>query len=81
MSTMGSPDISDVLELVRTWTPAMRATLARKVLETLGSAVISEPQRAMPFDDVVGLLKSDVPPPNDEECARIIEQERARKYG
>ena len=42
MSTMGSPDISDVLELVRTWPPAMRVTLARKVLETLGYEVIGK---------------------------------------
>ncbi len=81
MSTMGSPDISDVLELVRTWTPTMRVTLARKVLETLGSVVISEPQRTMSFGDVVGLLRTDVPPPDDGECAQIVEQERARKYG
>ncbi len=81
MSTMDSPNISDVIELIRTWSPAMRVALARKVLETLGSTVISEPQRTMPFDDVVGLLRTDVSPPDDGECGQIIEQERARKYG
>ena len=81
MSTIDSRDIADVLERVRAWTPGMRIVLARKVLETLGSGVISEPQRTMPFDDVVGLLRTDVPPPDDGECAQIVVQERARKYG
>ena len=81
MSTSESPDISDVLERVRTWTPGMRIMLARKVLETLESPAISEPPRTMLLDDVIGLLHTDKPAPNDEECERIVEQERARKYG
>ncbi len=81
MSTMQSPDISDVLERVRTWTPGMRIVLARKVLETLESAAISAPPRTMLLEDIVGLLQTDEPPPDDEECDRIVDQERARKYG
>ena len=81
MSTIESADISDVLERVRTWTPGMRIVLARKVLESLESATISEPPRTMPLDDVFGLLQTDELPPDDEECDRIVEQERARKLG
>jgi hypothetical protein len=81
MSTSEFPDISDVLERVRTWTPGMRIMLARKVLETLESPAISEPPRSMLLDDVIGLLHTDKPAPNDEECERIVEQERVRKYG
>ena len=81
MSTIESSDISDVLERVRAWTPGMRVVLARKVLETLESASISEPPRNMVLDDVVGLLRTDAAPPDDEECDRILEQERAGKYG
>ena len=55
--------------------------LARKVLETLESASISEPPRNMALSDVVGLLQTATPPPDDEECDRIVEQERVRKYG
>ena len=76
-----SSDISDVLDRVRTWTPGMRLVLARKVLETLESPAIAEPPRIMLLDDVVGLLQTDMPAPDDEECDRIVEQERARKYG
>jgi len=81
MSTIESADISDVLERVRTWTPGMRIVLARKVLESLESVTISEPPRTMPLDDVFGLLQTDELPPDDEECDRIVEQERARKLG
>ena len=81
MSTIDSRDIADVLERVRAWTPGMRIVLARKVLETLESASISEPPRSMLLDDVVGLLRTDEPPPDDDECDRIVEQERVRKYG
>ena len=81
MSTIDSSDIADVLERVRTWAPGMRIVLARKVLETLESVSVSEPPRTMVLDDVVGLLRTNVPPPDDEECDRIVEQERARKYG
>ena len=76
-----SPDISDVLERIRTWAPGMRLVLARKVLETLESPAISEPPRTMLLDDVIGLLQTDAPAPDDQECDRIVEQERTRKYG
>jgi len=81
MSTSEFSDITKILECVHAWSPSMRIVLARKVLETLESAEISEPPRMMPLDDVVGLLHTEVPPPDDEECDRIIKRERARKYG
>ncbi len=81
MSTADSRDIAEVLQRVRAWTPSMRIVLARKVLETLESPSISEPPRNMLLDDVVGLLRTDVTPPDDDECDRIVEQERLGKYG
>jgi hypothetical protein len=81
MSTTESRDISEMLERIRTWTPGMRIVLARKVLETLESASLSKPTRNMVLGDVVGLLQTATPPPDDEECDRIVEQERVRKYG
>lgn len=81
MPTNEPTAISDVLESVRVWSPSMRIVLARKVLETLESAEITEPPRMMCLDDVVGLLQTDAPPPDDDGCDRILEQERTRKYG
>ncbi len=80
MTAIEFPDISDVLERLRTWTPGMRIVLARKVLETLESPAISEPPRTMLLDDVIGLLQTDAPAPDDAECKRIVEQERATKF-
>lgn len=31
--------------------------------------------------DLVGLIKTDGPPPNDEECQRLLEDELLKKYG
>jgi hypothetical protein len=73
-------EIAEVLSRVRTWRPEVRVSLARQILETLERPEISEPPRRMRLDQVLGLLKSDAPPPTDEECERIIEEERIRKY-
>jgi hypothetical protein len=37
--------------------------------------------RGLPAEDVIGLLKTDREPPTDEECKRIMEEERWKKYG
>jgi len=42
---------------------------------------VLEPPRKMSLDQVIGVLRTGTPPPNDEECAKIVEEERWRKYG
>jgi hypothetical protein len=74
-------EFSDVLERVRTWPPGSRIALARQVLETLERPEISEPPRTLSLDDVIGLLRTDAQPPDDQQCQQIIEEERTRKYG
>jgi hypothetical protein len=82
MSVAEANELSDVLDRVRTWPPALRITLARRILETMElSPNVEEPPQRIPLDQIFGLLKTDAPPPTDEECARIIEEERMRKYG
>jgi len=81
MANAESNDIADVLNLVRTWAPDMRIAFARKVLETIETPTISNPAQAMAFDEVVGLLKTNEPPPDDQQCAKFIEEERLRKHG
>ncbi len=78
---MNVTEMSEILDRVQTWTPEMRIMLARKILETLDSPQISEPPRKMSLHQVFGILKTDSPPPNDEECAKIVEEERLRKHG
>ena len=78
---MHTTEMSEVLNRVKTWMPEMRIVLARKILETLNLLQISEPPRKMSLNQVFGILKTDSPPPNDEECAKIVEEERLRKHG
>ena len=78
---MHATEMSEVLSRVKTWMPEMRIVLARKILETLNPLQISEPPRKMSLDQVFGILKTDSPPPSDEECAKIVEEERLRKHG
>ena len=39
------------------------------------------PTRGVPVERVLGMLKTDREPPTDEECRRIVEEERWKKYG
>ena len=71
----------EVLQRVRTWEPEMRIDLARRILETLVPRQIPPPPRTMSPEEVFGILKTDGPPPTDEECKKIIEEERMKKYG
>jgi hypothetical protein len=58
-------------------------------------ALMNARKRSMPSDSVaarpstqkkslqelLGLIKTDGPPPNDEECRRLLEEELLKKYG
>ena len=37
--------------------------------------------RGWPVERALGLLKTDRKPPDDDECRRIVEEERWKKYG
>ena len=77
---MNSKEMFEVLDRVRTWEPEMRIDLARRVLETVVPKQILPPPRTMSPKDIFGILKTDSPPPTDEECKSIIEEERLKKY-
>ena len=77
---MNATEMSEVLSRVKAWMPEMRIVLARRILETLEPPQISEPPRKMSLNQVFGILKTASPPPNDEECAKIVEEERLRKH-
>ena len=74
-------EVSDILDRVKAWTAEMRLELVRSILKTLDPAGISVPARRMALDDVVGLIKTDSPAPDDNQCAMIIEEERLKNYG
>jgi hypothetical protein len=89
MSTAETNELSDVLDRVKSWSPPLRIALARRILETLDTRAVEgpecgpgleEPTRGVPVEKVLGMLKSDREPPSDEECRRIVEEERWKKY-
>ncbi len=78
---MDSKEMFEVWNRVRTWDPEMRIDLARRILETLASSQILPPPQTMSLDKVIGIAKTDAVPPTDEECKKILEEERMKKYG
>ena len=81
MNATETSEMFEVLSRVKTWMPEKRIVLARQILETLEPSKISAPPRTMSLYQVFGILKTGSPPPNDEECAKIVEEERLRKHG
>jgi hypothetical protein len=76
----GNPsDIAEIVQSLHHWTPEMKRTLAAQVLASI-DVTIPEPPRRIPFDRVVGLLRTGHAPPNDEQCEAILAEQRARKY-
>jgi len=81
MTTAESSEMIDVLNRVKNWPLDVRMTLARRILETAQRPMIQEPPRTLSLDQVIGIVKTDAPPPTDEECERIMEEDLMRKYG
>ena len=81
MESVNLKEIFEVWDRVRTWDPEMRIDLARRILETVVPSRIQPPPQTMSLDEVVGIAKTDAPPPTDEDCKKILEEERLKKYG
>lgn len=78
---MDAEQIFEVMERVREWDAAVRIDLARQILETVVPPQIPKPPKKRTLEEIHGLLKIDGPAPTDEECKKIIEEERLKKYG
>lgn len=79
MISVNREDLQKVITSVATWPAHDRITLARKILETVegGSTPTS---RGLRGEDVIRLLRIPQPAPDDDECTRIVHEERLRKY-
>ncbi len=78
---MDSKEMFEVLQRVKTWKPEMRIDLARRVLETIVSPRPLLSAQTMTLEEVQAIMKTDKLPPTDEECKKILEEERMKKYG
>ena len=81
MTASQNQELVDIFNRVKDWPVDMRITLARRILETAETPPIAKPRKTLSLDQVIGILKTGDPPPTDEDCNRIIEEERMRKYG
>ena len=80
MSVSAPSDFEGLLDQLKTLPASDRLRMARMILETLETGVSEPPQRPRPFSDLVGLLKTDAPPPTDEECQEFLEEELMKKH-
>ena len=78
---MNSKEMFEVLNCVRTWEPEVRIDLARRILETVVPEQILPPPQTMTLEEIQAIMKTDKRPPTDEECQKILEEERLKKYG
>jgi hypothetical protein len=80
MSVTDMGKIEGVLDQLKTWPAAERLRLARMILETLEAGAPERPPRARSLKDLLGMLKTDAPPPTDEECRALLEEELIKKH-
>lgn len=73
--------LTDILNRVAGWPTEVRVSLAQRILHTVEEDLKPKAPRGQRLDRLVGLLKTEGPPPTDEECAAIVEEERMKKYG
>lgn len=79
--TSAEPAPADLLNIIRRWPAGRRLALARQILQTLEEDLPSGPPQKKGLSALLGLLRTDGPPPTDEECERLRDEELLRKYG
>lgn len=75
-------DRETILRVVRHWPISEQVALADAILadaRTSTQSIVQPP--AVPSASLRGILSSDQQAPSDEEVARILDEERMKKYG
>ena len=78
---MDAEQIFEILNRIRTWDVKMRIDLARQILETVVPPQSPVPPQTMTLEEIQAIMKTDKRPPTDEECQKILEEERLKRYG
>ncbi len=83
MTSAQSSDIAEIMQRVQSWPAPMRVALARRILESLETspAPLSNAPRGLSAEEVMSMFQPVLPPPSDEECTRVLEEELSRRYG
>jgi hypothetical protein len=79
MSVTELGKIEGILDELKCWSSSERLRLARLNLETIEIHTGSPPALKRSLKDLLRVLKTDAPAPNDEECRAILEEELVRE--
>ena len=80
MISTNHDELQKVIARVADWPAHDRITLARKILETV-EEITTPATGGLRGEEVIKLLQIPQPAPDDDECGRIVLEERLRKYG
>ncbi len=80
MSTINQNEISEVFGRVKHWPTEARQTLLEMIQGTLEPNLDRWKPKGT-LKDLVGLLKSDGPPPTDNEIAQVLHERRMSRFG
>ena len=81
MSDVEYQEISEVVARVSSWPLAERIKFARKILETVETADERRSSRGYSAAEVISLLQSRQPAPDDQSVRRWIDDHRTQKFG
>ena len=81
MTNVEHQEISEVFSRVAAWPPAERIKLARKILESVETPTEKRTSRGYSAAEVIALLQSRQPAPDDQTVRRWIDEHRMEKYG
>jgi hypothetical protein len=74
-------DREDILRLVRRWPLSEQVALADSILAEVRAAQQPLSPPVEPSESLRGILATEQPAPSDEDVARIMDEERMKKYG
>jgi hypothetical protein len=80
MSIAESGKIEGILDELRNWPLSERLRLAHLILETIEPQHDGPKPRNGSLTNLLGILRTDGTPPNDEECRAILEDELIKKH-
>ena len=85
MSAQSPPTYADVLSAVDSWPRERRRALMRHLFETLDDNLVDpdekDRRRREALAGLRGMLKTDAPPPSDEDIRHWLDERRMKKYG
>ena len=74
-------ELTEVLQRVQQWPPALRISLARRLLESVDTNDTESAGRGWSAADVIAAVNSRQPAPDDETVKQWVDEQRMEKYG